>query len=251
MVRLIVKPWRLWLIAAVLITTLGWPPIGGNRLNRTIPEQPGIAFAESNKLPVGFVYLDRVAPEIILEIRYSTDYNFAGTQIDGYRAARAILTEPAATALRDVNAELKAKGYRLKIYDAYRPQRAVSHFARWAKDPADNRMKAMFYPKVDKKDLFRLGYIASKSGHSRGSTVDLTLVDAATGQEIDMGSSFDFFGAISHHDTNLIAPEQARNRNILKEAMVNHGFKPYLKEWWHYTLANEPFPDTYFDFPVE
>lgn len=249
--RVIVKPWPFWLIVAGLIVALGWLPTGGSRLDRTIPERPGLAFAETNQLPAGFVYLDRVAPEIMLEIRYFSDYNFTGTRIDGYRAARAILTEPAATALGNVNAELKAKGYRLKIYDAYRPQRAVSHFARWARDPGDTKMKAVFYPNVDKKDLFRLGYIASKSGHSRGSTVDLTLVDAATGREIDMGGSFDFFGSISHHGTSLITPEQTRNRNILKEAMVKQGFKPYFKEWWHYTLANEPFPDTYFDFPVE
>ncbi len=199
----------------------------------------------------GFVYITDVAPDVILEIRYYSTYNFVGARVDGYHAPTAVLSAPAAAALQKVSAALQKQGYVLKVFDAYRPQAAVNHFVRWAKDIRDTKTKAAFYPGVDKSKLFQLGYIAEKSGHSRGSTVDLTLVEAATGKEVDMGSPFDFFGPVSHHGTKLITPAQAANRDLLKNAMLDAGFKLYPEEWWHYTLAGEPYPDTYFAFPVE
>lgn len=202
-------------------------------------------------LPKGFVYADDVIPSAWLEIRYSTDYNFVGTRVSGYEAPVAILTAEAAAALKAVSDELESKGYALLIYDAYRPQKAVDHFIRWSKDPEDTKMKQIFYPEVDKAKVFKLGFIASKSGHSRGSTVDLSLVDKWTGIPTDMGSPYDFFGEVSAHGTKLITAEQTANRNLLKAAMVKHGFKPYNKEWWHYTLKDEPYPKKYFDFDVE
>ncbi|MCY1415565.1 D-alanyl-D-alanine dipeptidase [compost metagenome] len=147
--------------------------------------------------------------------------------------------------------ELEEKDLRLKIFDGYRPRRAVEHFRRWAEDPTDTRMKSLFYPDLGKSELFGKGYIAKNSGHSRGSTVDLTLIDAKTGVELDMGSPFDFFGPISHHSTLLISIAQTHNRETLKSVMERHGFEAYSAEWWHYTLRNEPWPDTYFDFSVE
>ena len=146
--------------------------------------------------------------------------------------------------------ELIKKGYRLKIYDAYRPQKAVTNFMNWAKDVDDTRMKSYFYPELDKSVLFAQGYIAEKSGHSRGSTVDLTLFDMKTEKEVDMGGTFDYFGELSHPDYKNITEEQYNNRMILREAMINNGFKPLPEEWWHFTLENEPYPDTYFTFPV-
>ncbi len=201
-------------------------------------------------LPKGFVYVTDVVTDVLLDIRYYSSYNFIGTRIDGYKAPAAILTEEAAGALKKAGDELRTQGYILKIYDAYRPQAAVDHFVRWAKDTADTKMKAIFYPDVKKSNLFKQGYIATKSGHSRGSTVDLTLVDIKTGKELDMGSPFDLFGPISHHGAGGITPEQAKNRELLKNAMVANGFKFYKEEWWHYTLVNEPYPKTFFDFPV-
>lgn len=153
--------------------------------------------------------------------------------------------------MKAVSDELNRKGYELKIFDAYRPKKAVSQFITWAKDSKDIKMKEFFYPNVDKTKLFKLGYIATKSGHSRGSTVDLTLVYKKTGKEVDMGSTYDFLDVISNHGTKKITPKQTANRNILKNAMVKHGFKLYTKEWWHYTLNNEPFPKHYYDFNVE
>ncbi len=198
----------------------------------------------------GFVYLTDVIPDITLDMRYYGTNNFIGDRVDGYAAPVAILSAKAADGLKRASDILNPQGYGLKIFDAYRPQTAVDHFVRWARDVRDTRQKAIFYPNVDKSKLFTLGYIARKSGHSRGSTVDLTLVDLRTGKEVDMGSPFDFFGPISHHGTALITPEQTANREILKKAMVAGGFVPYSKEWWHYTLVNEPYPDTYFNFPV-
>ena len=198
----------------------------------------------------GFVYVTDVVPNVILEIRYYSTYNFTADRVDGYTAPTAILSEEAAAALKKVSDAMREQGYVVKIFDAYRPQAAVDHFVRWAADTADTRLKSVFYPEVDKDQLFALGYIAKKSSHSRGSTVDLTLVDMQTGRELDMGSPFDFFGPISNHGTDLITPGQAANREILKNAMLEAGFKLYPKEWWHYTLENEPFPDTYFNFPV-
>lgn len=236
-------------------------------------EQMALAQEEFRRLSVGrdyFVNLAEAVPDAILEIRYFTTYNFVGARIDGYLAPTALMTRQAADSLRAVSDDLIRKGYRLKIYDAYRPQRAVDHFVRWAADRADTRMKGPFYPDLDKGVLFAQGYIAEKSGHTRGSTVDLTLFDMATGKEVDMGGTFDWFGPESHPDFcgnpvkgtytgnnrkspagRRITAEQFANRMILREAMLAHGFKALDSEWWHFTLRDEPFPDRYFDFPVE
>ncbi len=223
---------RLAVMVALLVSTVAWL---------------GCAAA----LPQGFVYVTDVIPTAILDIRYFGDNNFLGTRVDGYEAPTAILTEEAAAALKTAADLLEEQGYYIKVFDAYRPQRAVAHFVRWSKDPADAKMKEQFYPDLDKSVLFELGYIAERSGHSRGSTVDLTIVYMDTLEEVDMGSGFDFLGEISHHDTDLITEEQAANRSILREAMVRAGFLVYPKEWWRYTLADEPYPDTYFDFVVK
>lgn len=199
----------------------------------------------------GFVVLAEVVPDIIQEIRYYSTYNFVGDRIDGYYQPCALMTREAAEALKKVSDDVMAIGYRLKIYDAYRPQMAVSHFVRWAEDIGDTRMKEYFYPEVDKSRLFIEGYIAEKSGHSRGSTVDLTLFDMKTGKEVDMGGTFDYFGELSHPDyTGELTETQINNRMILRDAMIRNGFKPLDTEWWHFTLADEPYPDMYFTFPV-
>ena len=210
-----------------------------------------------------FVNLADAVPDAILEIRYYSTYNFVGARVDGYLEPVALLTRQAADSLRAVSEDLKKQGYRLKIYDAYRPQCAVDHFVRWAADINDTLMKPYFYPDVPRNQLFKLGYIAEKSGHTRGSTVDLTLFDMATEKEVDMGGTFDWFGLESHPDfggnpntgkykpNGRITEEQFHNRMILREAMLRHGFKPLDSEWWHFTLKNEPFPDTYFTFPVK
>ena len=197
-----------------------------------------------------FVLVSDVVPDVILEIRYYSTYNFIGDRIDGYEEPLAFLTKEAAQALKEVSDELADKGYRLKIYDAYRPQKAVDHFVRWAQDFDDTRMKPYFYPELEKDVLFPLGYIDKHSGHSRGSTVDLTLFDMNTEKEVDMGGTFDYFGELSHPDYMDITEEQYANRMILREAMLAHGFKPLAEEWWHFTLEDEPYPDTYFTFPV-
>ena len=198
----------------------------------------------------GFVSIGETIPDVILEIRYYSTYNFVGDRIDGYEQPVALLTKEAAVRLREVSDELAGKGYRLKIYDAYRPQKAVDHFVRWAEDVSDTRMKAFFYPDLNKSVLIPEGYIAERSGHSRGSTVDLTLFDMRTGKDVDMGSPFDFFGEISHPDYRGITPEQYENRMLLRGCMLRHGFRPVPEEWWHFTLENEPYPDTCFTFPV-
>ncbi len=198
----------------------------------------------------GFVALAEAVPDAILEPRYYSTYNFVGERIDGYEEPCALLTKEAARALRAASDDCVRRGYRLKIYDAYRPQRAVAHFVRWASDLGDTRMKPYFYRDLDKSVLFERGYIAGKSGHSRGSTVDLTLFDMKIGKEVDMGGTFDWFGLESHPDYKGVTKEQYANRMLLREIMLAHGFKPLSEEWWHFTLANEPYPDTYFDFPV-
>jgi len=198
----------------------------------------------------GFVLLTDAVPDAILEIRYYSTFNFVGERIDGYEEPLAFLTKEAAAALKEVSDELVQKGYRLKIYDAYRPQMAVDHFVRWSKDPEDVRMKQYFYSDLEKDVLFPQHYIMERSGHSRGSTVDLTLFDMAAGKEADMGGTFDFFGEVSHPDYRDITEEQYANRMILRSAMLSHGFLPIGTEWWHFTLENEPYPDTYFTFPI-
>ena len=239
-----------------------------------------------------FVTLTDVVPDAILEIRYYGTYNFVGTRIDGYEEPTALLTKQAADSLRKVSDDVMAQGYRLKIYDAYRPQKGVDHFVRWAQDVSDTRMKPYFYPDLDKSVLFEQEYIYERSGHTRGSTVDLTLFDMQTEKELDMGGTFDWFGPESHPDfcgnpetgeytgrlgdlssgrlgatAKVTSPnnqttkqlnnqlpiteQQFQNRMILRRAMLAHGFKPLDTEWWHFTLKDEPFPDTYFTFPVK
>ena len=198
----------------------------------------------------GFVVLADHVPSIIQEIRYHSSYNFIGDRIDGYEEPVAFLTREAARALRSAANELLVKGYRLKVFDAYRPAVAVKHFVLWGIEDQDIRMKPYFYPDLEKQDLFARGYIAKQSSHSRGSAIDLTLLDMKTGQELDMGSSFDFFGEISHPDYTGITQEQFENRMTLQHAMVRNGFLPIDCEWWHFMLADEPYPDTYFNFPV-
>ncbi|SDB34962.1 M15 family metallopeptidase [Butyrivibrio sp. INlla16] len=199
----------------------------------------------------GFVKIPDVAGDVILEIRYYSTFNFIGDRIDGYTQPTALLTKEAAAALKAASDEAINQGYRLKIYDAYRPQRAVDHFVRWAKDLEDQRMKKVFYPEVPKEKLFTLGFIAEHSGHSRGSTVDLTLFDMSRGCDVDMGGYFDFFGDISHYDHPDLTDAQRAGRALLRDIMLHAGFEPYENEWWHFTLANEPYPNTYFDLRVE
>ena len=198
----------------------------------------------------GFVDISDAVPDVITEIRYYSTYNFIGDRINGYEGPFALLTKEAAKALKNASDELIKNGYRLKIYDAYRPQRAVDHFVRWAEDISDTRMKKIFYPNVSKKDLFSLGFIAGHSGHSRGSTVDLTLFDMTKGCDVDMGGYFDYFGEQSHSSYENITNEQSDNRRLLKETMVKNGFLPLEEEWWHFSLKDEPYPGIYFDFPV-
>lgn len=206
--------------------------------------------ATKAQLPEGFVYIKEYIPSAQIDIRYYGNNNFTGRPVAGYLAPKAILTREAARALQNISAELAEQGYALKIFDAYRPQKAVNDFIQWTCSSGNEEMKADYYPHINKKDLCWLGYIAIRSGHSRGSTVDLTLVDKKTGKEIDMGGGFDLLDPISTHGSPLITPTQAANRAILKKAMLSNGFYAYSGEWWHYTLANEPYPDRYFDFDV-
>ena len=200
--------------------------------------------------PSGFVLLADYVPSIIQEIRYYSTYNFIGDRIDGYEEPCALLTKEAARALKAVSGELFVQGYRLKIFDAYRPLCAVRHFVLWGIEDQDIRMKPYFYPDLQKQVLFEKGYISKRSSHSRGSAVDLTLLDMSTGKELDMGSPFDLFSEVSHPDYRGITEEQYANRMTLQHAMVRSGFQPFDCEWWHFTLVNEPYPDTYFEFPV-
>ena len=216
-----------------------------------------------------FVTLTDAVPDAILEIRYFSTYNFVGKRIDGYEEPTALITKKAGDSLRAVSDELMSQGYRLKIYDAYRPQKGVDHFVRWAENISDTLMKTYFYPNLDKSVLFEQEYIMAHSGHTRGSTIDLTLFDMKTEKELDMGGTFDWFGPESHPDFcgnpetgeftgdnhksptgKSITAEQFKNRMILRRAMLSHGFKPLDTEWWHFTLKDEPFPETYFNFPV-
>ncbi|MYT22484.1 D-alanyl-D-alanine dipeptidase [Streptomyces sp. SID7760] len=231
--------------------------------------------APASKAPADFVALSSVDPSIVQDMRYATKVNFIGRRIDGYREPLCILTRPAAEALHRAQAELLPRGYSLKVYDCYRPQRAVDHFVRWAKDLDDERMKAEFYPRVAKDRLFADGYIAEKSGHSRGSTVDLTIVErgspstgAAGGparpvrpcyapqgerrpdDSADMGTGFDCFDTLAHTDDPRIEGVQRANRQFLKGTLAGEGFVNLPEEWWHFTYKPETYPDTYFDFPV-
>lgn len=227
------------------------------------------------KMPDTFVNISEIIPGVLLDIRYYGYHNFLGTRVDGYHAPKCLLTKPAAQALAGVQKDLAPYGLTLKIYDCYRPQQAVDHFVRWAKDVDDVKTKKEFYPTVDKRNLFRDGYIDSRSGHSRGSTIDLTVVSVPAaaepsytpGQEqfecflpagmrfadnsLDMGTGFDCFHEISNTENPKIAKRQRIYRLLLKTLMEKHGFRNYDKEWWHYTLNNEPYPNTYFNFPVK
>jgi len=240
---------KLWLMIAVVVSSIS---------SCKKESAKGVSPADNSQ----FVNITDVIPDVILEIRYFGTYNFVGTRIDGYEAPTALLTRQAADSLKAVSDDLKRMGFRLKIYDAYRPQKAVDHFVRWAKDVNDTVMKRYFYPDLDKSMLFPQEYIIERSGHTRGSTLDLTLFDMDKEKEADMGGTFDWFGKESHPDfcgnpdtfeyqpSDSLTAEQFNNRMILRRAMMRHGFKPLHTEWWHFTLENEPFPDTYFTFPV-
>jgi D-alanyl-D-alanine dipeptidase len=202
-------------------------------------------------MPEGFVYLSDVDASIKSELRYFSTNNFIGKKIDAYHNDCVIISEQAANKLKIVQASLLKQGLSLKVFDAYRPQEAVDHFVRWARVLNDTLMKKEYYPEVPKSQLFNLGYIASKSGHTRGSTVDLTIIDVTTGKELDMGSPYDFFGVKSHPFHTDISKKQRENRMLLRKVMMQNNFRPYQNEWWHFTLRGEPYPKTYFNFPVE
>ncbi|OQX08674.1 MAG: peptidase M15 [Desulfobulbaceae bacterium A2] len=231
------------LTALILLVSMLCAPLPGGAA-QTVPAE----------LPPGFVYLDTVVADVRQDLRYATAQNFIGEPIDGYHGSRVILTREAAAAVAGVQDDLRPFGLGLKVFDGYRPQRAVDHFVRWAADLNDTRMRAEYYPDVDKKDLFKEGYIAERSSHSRGSTVDLTLValigDQA-GEELDMGGSFDLFSPRSWPTSEGVSPPARAHRLLLHTLMVKHGFTPYAQEWWHFTLKAEPFADTFFNFPVQ
>ena len=205
----------------------------------------------SQTLPKGFSYVSEIDATIKKELRYGTSNNFIGKPIDGYLKDSLIISKPAAKALKEIQTKLMLSGLSLKIFDAYRPQQAVDHFVRWAKVMNDTLMKQLYYPDVQKSELFTLGFIASKSGHTRGSTVDLSIVDVKTNKEVDMGSSYDFFGEKSHPFYKKITEAQMKNRMLLRIIMIKNGFIPYDNEWWHFTLKDEPYPTTYFNFLIE
>lgn len=198
-----------------------------------------------------FVYVTDLIPKIKVDLRYYGSNNFIGRPISGYNQPKCVLTKEAALALQKVQDGLERLGFGLMIYDAYRPQTAVKNMMEWAQDESDTVMKAQYYPNVDKKELFNLGYIAEKSGHSRGSTVDLTIISLTTGKILNMGSPYDLFDEKSHIDYQYVTKNQRALRLLLRRRMETEGFKSYDKEWWHFTLEKEPFPDTYFDFPIE
>ncbi len=234
-----------------------------------------LSASTTSALPANFVYLKDVDPSIIQEIRYAGNHNFIGRPIVGYQSATCILTIPAANALKQVQDELRKQGLTLKVYDCYRPIAAVHDFISWSKSPFDEKMKSEFYPRVDKKDFFILGYVAESSGHSRGSTVDLTVVNLSKLQQppytagqklkicygpanqrfqdnsIDMGTGFDCMDPCAQLNTNEIGVTAQQNRSRLQTIMIKYGFTPYDKEWWHFTLTNEPYKNNYFNFPVK
>lgn len=206
---------------------------------------------ESEYDRAGFVELSSVIPDVILDIRYYSTDNFVGNRINGYNEPIALTTIEVAEALKKVSDEVRASGYKLLIYDAYRPQTAVDYFFEWAKKTDDIRMKSKYYPEKDKEDLFDEGFIAIRSAHSRGSAVDLSLYDIKAGHAVDMGGQFDYFGDKSFFNYINLTEEQIKNRRYLRDVMERNGFIPLDNEWWHFQLENEPYPDIYFDFPVE
>ncbi|NLL37275.1 MAG: M15 family metallopeptidase [Fretibacterium sp.] len=201
-------------------------------------------------LPEGFVYIDEWIEDCIIDAKYWGTDNFIGSQVDGYERPLVVMARSVAEGCVRAAELLRPQGFLMKFYDSYRPQRAVDHFVRWASDVEDIRRKPVHYPGVDKKDFFELGYVAKRSGHTRGCAVDLTLVDARTHQELDMGSIFDFFSPRSHVITEGLTERQEANRSILRSAMSLSGFSLYDCEWWHFSLKNEPHSDVYFDFPI-
>lgn len=203
------------------------------------------------QLPNGFVYVENFIPDLEIDLKYCTSNNFVGVPIDGYENNCLILTKEATEALIEVQKELKKSNLSLKIYDGYRPQRAVNHFIRWARDLNDTINKSQFYPNVKKKHLFKEQYIASHSGHSKGSTLDVTIINYTTKEVLDMGSKFDFFGKKSWTNYPNLSEKQKENRMLLKSIMSKHGFRNYFREWWHFTLRKQPFPKTFFDFIIE
>jgi len=217
----------------------------------SLPAQATATQAQVQVLPDEFIHVAELVPNVVIDARYAGDNNFVGRPVDGYRANTVMLTRPAAEALAKVSEDLSAFGLGLKVFDGFRPQRAVDHFVRWAADLSDQSTKVMHYPGVKKEHLFRDGYIADRSGHSRGSTVDLTIIDLATGEELPMGTPFDFFGLESWPSYSELPAQQRAFRAFLQQVMTRHGFRPLKEEWWHFTLENEPYPETYFDFPIE
>jgi len=206
--------------------------------------------ALAQPMPSSFVDASSVVPGLIVEARYAGSHNFVGRPIDGYERGACLLTKPAAAALAQVARDLEPRRLAIKAFDCYRPVRAVAHFVRWARDLADVARKPEFYPHVDKRNLFSDGYIAARSGHSRGSTIDLTLAHRGDGKELDMGTPFDFFSPRSWPSDRSVSADSQANRALLAQAMRRRGFLAYNKEWWHFTLRHEPYPDTHFDFPV-
>lgn len=207
----------------------------------------------ADSLPAGFVDLKKEISGIEIELRYASDDNFLGRPVKGYNGVRCLMTKEAAEALKKVQEELDVFGLGLKVFDAYRPQRAVDDFVAWAKDVDDTKMKSRYYPDVAKKDLFSQGYIAARSGHSRGSSVDLTIISSGEGAsiELDMGTAWDLFGKASWGSDLSVIPQQRANRMLLQKLMQKHGFRALKEEWWHFTLEDEPFPKKYFDFIVK
>ncbi len=201
--------------------------------------------------PEGWVYIDEVIEDCIVDAKYACSENVFGKVIDGYFQPLVVCCKEVAEGCKKAADILRPMGYVLKFYDSYRPQRAVNDFCAWGEDVADQRRKPVHYPNVEKKMMFELGYIARRSFHSRGSAVDLTIVDVRTHQELDMGSIFDFMDERSHPDFQDLTYEQKKNRQLLRETMIACGFDPVDTEWWHFNIKNEPYPDTYFDFPIE
>lgn len=241
--------WRRWLAGRQAAIIAGLAALASAGCGPATDGSQSIAGVAAR--PGSFVTVNEAIPDALFEIRYFTASNFLGDKVDGYQKPLCLLSEPASSALAKVQEDLREQGYSLKIFDCYRPQRAVDHFVRWAKDAGDQKMKMQYYPNEDKAQLIPKGYIAERSGHSRGSTLDLSLARLSDGSELDMGTPFDYFDALSNTADSRIAERQRANRLLLKAAMERRGFVNYDKEWWHYTLADEPFPDTYFDFPIE
>jgi len=210
-----------------------------------------LANSATAQIPAEFIDVRQVVRGVTIDLRYFSRNNFVGEFIDGYEESNMLMTRETAAALIPVENQLRAMGLGLKIFDAYRPQQAVDHFVRWAEDLDDTRMKYRYYPNVDKANLFSDGYIAARSGHSRGSTVDLTIIDRATGDELDMGTPWDFFDLRSWPSSTEVSATQRANRMLLRTLIIEAGFRPLETEWWHFTLENEPFPDTYFNFVIQ